>query len=476
MTKSEPTPRVAFLSGSADKFRLGEYGGTVKLWVKSGVIVCGITKPKRAQETMGPNTAKNRKKAVEVAEALYARMPKGRGNTALPALLETEPPPPPPPLTVRDVWLSYIRSRMPDAPDECLDWAPAKLRTWTNELPKTVRDASFSLDYFCSVVRAARLLRESGLAPFDRDVGTIQPGEVQLYRIGRLSSGATQSTVATELGRLRNALAYVREQWPDDWGARADPTRKLRLTKLHTVPPAELLPEVGDQVLAHLAARPNAWRCFVAVALQLDTGRRIGAIGGRSANAGRDAKPLTASDYSEDEDGTGYIIWRAEAAKGGAYGQGDVRLPVTQRVRDTMRRAIQQYPNPLGPRYPLLWSPKDPTKCVSHSAINSALKAAVRAIGMDDTRVSTHSLVRSALTTIVDAEGSAPAAADYSGRTTDTVLRFYKRARDKQLRMTVEGLDSLNRARKEAQGAIESATETATADSEDTGNTEGTGT
>lgn len=203
------------------------------------------------------------------------------------------------------------------------------------------------------------------------------------------------------------------------------------------------LEEIGEErahVLTRTLREMGAWRALA---------RRIGAIG--SDLNGFEGDGLRGTDF-QTIDGRVHVTWRAEASKGEGYGRDDTSLLASRSVAVAYRWLRRFHPNPRGPEHPLIWSPDDPTAPVSYAALNKAFKKAwEKAFGEAAPHgVAFHGYCRTVVTTSVDALGISQAA-EYTGRTTKTIEKYYKHKRAATQARTTEVLDQIqNEAAKKA--------------------------
>ena len=445
--KRSPTdPRTLFLESKRSSLRLGGYRGTVHVEVVGGQVRVRSTQPTRRQKVIGPDSRDMRELAVAVAEQILAAFRAKRGAATTSAVRFTYGPTL---LTPRQVWAAYLKSLLGGLPEGILEWGQRDLRQHYLALGQHGRRAVPSYDSIWAILVAARRLDRDGAVPLDGDLDAIQPGDLTRYLRAQVTRGASPHTMRSYFARLRSAVRFFQKQFPDVWAGRRDPTQGVSPPSTRGVEP----PEIGEEraiALIRQLRRDGEWRAAAAAIIALASGRRIGAICGRREGKQLDHPPLTALDFSRTENGL-EVIWRAAAAKGEAFGQGDEVQICTRRMAACYRWLRRCHPNPAGPEHPLIWDEANPTKAAAYDGLRRAFdRAWRRAFGEDKPAgLSWHSFCRTTITTISDELGVI-AAAEHTGRSPETAQRIYKRKRRATQARTVRVLDQLRRSQRRA--------------------------
>lgn len=373
-SKQESTPRSRFLDGEEDGLKLGGYGCTIRVTAHSEadgegkVVVRVYRRTPYTQETSCPNTREVRLAAVEAAEALLEATPAGPS----PSDLAAEPPAAP--LTITDAFVHYLREEA-DMPATSLEWGEKKVLEHLRSRPPEARVQMPGPDYLISVLQTYRRIRRVGAIPLNTELSNLEGFQLRRHvtrsttrEWGRRKRPMSPETVRTDFGRLRTVIYYLQDNFKKRWGQRSNPVRKL--------PPIRgkpKRPEVGEEraarIIAELARRPKLWRAYAAAIIALTLGGRIGAIGANQRGK-QDLRPsLTFADFI-DEGGRLRLRWRHAILK--AHEE-DVMAPYVARLEALVRWLQAEYPNPLGPEHPLLWSPKNPRVSVTYTALTSNL-------------------------------------------------------------------------------------------------------
>jgi hypothetical protein len=248
-------------------------------------------------------------------------------------------------------------------------------------------------------------------------------------------------------------VRLFKAEWPGRWGNRPDPTEQMVDIDTSHVRPDEIGEEVAEGLLSTLRDM-GEWRAYASAGIAHATARRIGAISAARYGLHIDAPPLTANDLRIGEDGSAEVVWRAAAQKGRGFGHGDVVLPAPALLEEVIRWVAEAHPNPLGPDHPLIWDATDPTRAESYDRLNYVLgKAWKKAFGVaKPSRLGWHAFCRTTITTLVDAT-SIEAAAEFTGRSIDTIERIYKRVRRPRQLDTARKLDQVRSSGSAEQGA-----------------------
>ena len=448
--------RQEFIAGRVHKWPAGEYGYTVNCHAERGKLLIRVTQPTRRQWVLPGegDTPERRQKLTEIAMRRVIDWRSGKvalgpsvgtqsmkSTGVMPSREEKAPLP-----RVGEAWDYYIESKWPGLPKGYQDWGRLDVRRYYESLEEADRARVPSPDSLLAILQSRRRVTAYASYEPDRPIREIEVGEWMSYTnwrrvdpAGRQASGQPYSygSIATDYGRFRTVLAYNRKSRPRWWGATPDPLDGADVVRVDPK-----VPEVGEdraKDLLRALRKSRSWRTFGAVMLAHGSGRRIGAIG--ADRLGFSADGLRGSDFRYI-DGRLYVTWRAEAAKGEGFGRGDEILPATRTVAVAYRWLRRCHPNPLGPEHPLLWSPQDPSQPVSYAALNRNFKATWReAFGEDAPKgLAFHGFCRTMISTIVDELGLSQAA-EYTGRTTRTIEKHYKRVRRETQNRTAELLD-----------------------------------
>jgi hypothetical protein len=432
------TRRTEFLDGAINELPLGRYGGTVRLTAKDGAVQLYVSQPKRKQVTHRPDTPALRKSMLEAADRLLAD-------------LQAPPPPPltvkstldPDILTPREIYISYLRSKIGDVPDDVLTWGRRRLKLHYQGMNTQERKAAPSFDYSFSVLVAARSLDAAAAVPLDSEFDRIEPADLNDYARRVLAKGSPH-TAKTYLRRFRTAVQHFRKSRPRRWGARIDPTTGTDPVKTSHIQTEEIGEERTVALLIALRELGH-WRAWGTASIAAASARRVGAIAGAREGLHLDAPPLCASDFRIDAKTDQVIVcWRANCQKGHNYSRGDVEQAATHQLAETYRWISKTHPNPLGPEHPLIWDAADPRCAASYDTLRRALKEAwVHAFDEERPKgVAWHAFCSTTISTVMDALGGV-AAAEFSGRSLETVTRTYKRIRSEQVAKTAAALDEL---------------------------------
>lgn len=431
--------RDAFVANRTDSWQAGGCGCTVHVWAERGSLKIRWTKPKRRQNTdFHEDTRENRRALVEIATSLVAKIkdptrsrhPRTNGKV----------------IRWRDVWLGYLRARWPNLPDRVIRGGCKEVREYYANLPGNVRRRVPSPRYLLSTLHEglgvrhvrARRRRHRRRARVDWERYT-------LWRLaqpvpGRSGQYYAPSAVETDYRRLHAALQHAITRRPASWGDRRDPLAGVSVDK----PERKQVPELGEDGARDLLAAlrkdlRRRWRAWAALAIGMETGRRISEIG--PDTLGFDGDPLCANDFRRGSDGRLYVTFSAASLKGRNYGRGDLTFPATRGLEVAYRFLRRYHPNPHGSDAPLIWSPQDPRVPVSYTAFVDAWRATHD--GQDPPRgMKFHSVCYTAITTLVEAVGL-ERTAEFVGRSTQTIERIYKRVRQPTQIRTADALDAV---------------------------------
>lgn len=246
----------------------------------------------------------------------------------------------------------------------------------------------------------------------------------------------------------------MKSNYPKRWGGIGDPLAVLKVVESQSKPVPELGEETAHLMLAELKRNlPRKWRPFAALAIGMETGRRISEIG--PDTLGHSSDTLRASDVHRGADGRMCVTFRAPTLKGRNFGRGDLTITATRGLEAVIRWLLWFHPNPAGPDAPLLWSPQDPERPISYTAMRSHFGSVWRTVndGQEPpTGMRFHAVCRTVITTLVDEIG-AEKTAEFVGRSVYTVLNIYKRVRVETQQETADTLDRLRGRRRRREPA-----------------------
>lgn len=439
--------RREFVRGLRDCWNAGGYGYTIKCVVENGCLKLKWTQPQRKQETFSETDSPSlREKLTDVASLKVLRHRSSTGRTA--ARAKANPEPQPEIATVGKAWLHFLQDRWPGIPDPVVHGGRKEVREFYLAMSEAERELVSDPDYLLSVLLAMR--RTTAFPAFrpDRLISEIEPIDWTKYTQWRRIQALTRSgkpysynTIATDFTRLNTVLTHCRTKHRRWWGNVPDPLEGADVVRQD----AEL-PEITEEQSVALIRTlrkglPRTWRALAAVLFAYGSGRRIGAIG--ADRLGFETDGLCASDFIT-RNGRLHVVWRAEAAKGEAFGRGDEMIPASRTLAAAYRWLRRYYPNPIGPEHPLLWAPEDPERPVTYAALNKVFKKAWKeTFGVQAPfGLAFHGFCRTVATTIGDELGL-DRAAEYTGRTRGTIERYYKRKRMATFERTVDRLDEI---------------------------------
>jgi hypothetical protein len=441
--------RQEFVDGKVDRWEAGVRGYSLRCYAEDGRLKLRWTQPRRRQMTAFEEDTREYRQILTL-EAKRDVTEWQAGETSEAPARAVEPPRADPSLrdaapTVQDVWLRFIQDRWPGISASVIFGGRVEVRAYYTRMSPQQREAAPSPSYLLSTIQAMqRVTAYERFAP-NRLVEKIEPIHWTDYTHWRISQSRphTHQTIATDFTRFHTALRHCRTQRRKWWGGLGDPLEGARV--IRTDADVAEIPEENCLMLIRELRRsiPKGWRAYAAVVIAHASGRRIGAIG--SDRLGFDACGLRASDFTSI-DGRVWVTWRAEEAKGKGYGQGDQQIPATRALAVVYRWLRRCHPNPLGPDHPLLWSPQDPSRPVSYAGLNRALTGAwTRVFGEKRPRgVAFHAFCRTVATTVADALDTGKAA-EYTGRTRETVEKHYKKRRPTASAGTVDRLDAVRK-------------------------------
>jgi hypothetical protein len=431
-----------FLDGHVDRVSVGAYGRTVRLVAAEGEVLILTNQPRRRQRTIGPDTPRTRRLGLEAARKVVARLPGSRRTTAIEVRqIETAKPE----LTPADIWTLYLRTRLGEgAPADLLGMGDREIESFLASLPKAALYNKLSHSYIRTTLQAARRLDRDRVIPLAADFDRIQAADLNRWAQDALDRGASPHTVDTYLRRFQSAVAHVREQHPQAWKGRTDPTRNLVPIDKAAITPPELDEPEARRLIDAIQGLGD-WRLLSASVIAWESGRRIGSIAGGNTGLHLSAPPLCASDFTVGSDGKLQVRWRAAVQKGRAYRKGDQTTVVSQAMARVYDDLVLNHPNPLGGDFPLVWSERDPARAESYARLSRGLaRAWEEAFGLKKPKgFGFHAFCRATVTTITNELGL-EAAAEYTGRTVETAGRIYLA---KSRSQTLRAAEALNRLR-----------------------------
>lgn len=439
MKTKDPRPEEIqrFVAGKSGRLRFGGYGDTVKVLRKDGVVVVEALQPKRKQKTVGPDGPETRRLAVAVARGVYQNLPWGGARSMA---LRT-PVASPQGLTVGDIWKGFFRFKLPGAPDDVLEWGPRRILEYYADRSPAARKQLDSSDYIASNLTAARHLHREAVAPFHHLIDSVTETDLIDWRIKVLDRGLRERTVHTYQRRFEVAIRTFARKYPDLWEGHRDPTGTLDAVTITEAPPAEI---TDDQALALFDAflELGEWRGLAAALIAFSSGRRIGEIAAKRSGKHLDDLPLRAADFEIEPEERPKVVWRAGPRKKRGFGRGDVMQDAPSLLSATVEWLVREHPNPAGPEYPLIWNADDPTQAETYDRLSAQLTRAWKHAFHEErpTGVAWHGYCRGTITTIVSRLG-VKAAADFTGRTVETTLK-YVRTREEDVSRTTVVLDA----------------------------------
>jgi hypothetical protein len=428
--------RAQFVAGEINELNLGRYGGTVKLNARDGAVQLYVSQPRRRQIKHRPDTPELRENMLQAADKCLADLqtPPPKVTANLNADI----------VTPREVWISYLEAKLGALPDDVLNWGRRRLQIQYEGMNEAEREAAPSFDSMNAVLVAARSLNAAGAVPLDCEIGNLEPADLNRYVKDVLRKNGSPHTPKTYLRRFHTAVGHYRKSRPKRWGARIDPTLGTDPVKTSHIKTEELGEERTRALIVALRDR-GQWRAWATASIAAASARRVGAIAGARDGLHLDAPPLCESDFRVDpETDEVVVLWRAKVQKGGNYDRGDVEQVATRQLASTYQWLKENHPNPLGPEHPLIWDAANPRRAAPYDALTGALREAwVHAFGEErPTGVAWHAFCSTTITTVMDQLGDV-AAAEFSGRSTETVTRTYKRIRRQQVAKTAAALDQL---------------------------------
>lgn len=432
MPRQPSETRQNFEAGKVDGWTAGDYGCQVRVLVHRGKIKIRYKHPRtqrRIQQTVfAVDNGDARKAGASLAVTMSERI--RTGDLASPEPKHTAEN-----LTIREVMLLYLR-RFPGFPDHLLTATATKLKVWHAQLPARTRDLSTvpkPATLISDVYGFRRLLRDERFRG-ERKVLDLEAGDATGYFADQVAGGMSKRTSANDLDRLSCAINYVIRQHRKSIRLTENPIDG-RVIDREKADIDDYAPEEIQELWAHAPelAAEGQWHVLVAAGIS-SSGRRGGSI-----------RALTLSDHDFE---AGTVTWRAEVAKGKGYGRGDDVRPMTAMHRKAVEWATENYPNPLGPDYPILWRtggktrPDDPAEPVPYSTLWGQLQRLEVLAGVEHKEGrGWHSFRRSVATLLADEIGDGKAS-EYIGMTTETLRRYgYKKVQPEAMEEARAALD-----------------------------------
>lgn len=428
MARPAKESRENFEAGKVDGFSAGEHGHRVRVYAEGGRLWIRYRQPngnRAPRRLFQADTPALRAKAAAVAVLKAEQMRSGERAQVERTEKKADD------LTVFDVVMLYMQ-RAPGFPVEAFDpkgeGVKAVVERWYEGLPdgvkkdKTVPKArSLWTDTYAFL----RMFRDPRFAR-DRKVMALDPADGTNYAKEVAAQGGSPRTPVNDVDRLSCAIRYVMTQYRRTYGIPYNPLEGRILDRRRAEVPEYTPKEIAKlmDALERGEPGPEQWQVRVAVGIA-HSGRRIGAI-----------LELTASDHDFDRN---TVTWRAEHAKGEAYGRGDEVMPMTPQHRAAVKWAMENKPNPNGPDSPLIWKRSNPTQHMGESAIDRQLHRLEKAAGVPHLpRRAFHGFCRSVITAVADAHGDG-VAAEFAGRTPETIRRYsYKKVQTETMQKAAE--------------------------------------
>ncbi len=422
--------RENFEAGKVDRFSVGGYGKTVRVYAENGALWIRWKRPngKRTPVQLYPaDTPALRMKAAAAAAVKAERLRSGQKADVERAEKTAED------LTVFDVALLYMR-RAPSFPAELFDPRSESVRTaverWYDALPESVRkDKTVPKEnsIWTDVYSFLRLFRDPRFER-SRKIMSLDPADGTNYVKDRAAAGGSPRTPVNDVDRLSCAIRYVQTQYRRTYGIPYNPLEGRIVDRSRADVDAFTPDELAALYAAVERGAPGPKQWHVGAAIQIaSSGRRIGAILG-----------LRASDHDMAR---GRVTWRAEEAKGEAYEQGNVTIPMTARHRVAVEWVLAHHPNPLGPDAPLLWRRGTPEVSITEPAIDQQFRRLEKAAGVTHRpRRAFHGFCRSTITALADRFNDG-VASEFAGRTPETIRRYgYKKRTDGMMQQAADAL------------------------------------
>lgn len=428
MARPAKESRENFEAGKVDGFSAGGHGHRVRVYAESGKLWIRYRQPngKRAPRRLFPaDTRALREKAAAVAVLKAEQMRSGERAQVERVEKSAED------LTIFDVAMLYMQ-RAPGFPAEAFDpkgeGVKAVVERWYAALPEGVRKDKTvpkARSLWTDVYAFLRMFRDPRFAR-GRKVMSLDPADGTNYAKERAAKGGSPRTPVNDVDRLSCAIRYVMTQYRRTYGIPYNPLEGRILDRSRAEVPEYAQAELGKLMAALERGEPGAdqWQIRVVVGVA-HSGRRIGAI-----------LELTAGDHDLEAN---TVTWRAEHAKGEAYGRGDEVMPMTPQHRTALEWALANRPNPNGPDAPLVWKRSEPSEHMGESAIDRQLHRLEKAAGVAHLpRRAFHGFCRSVITAVADAHGDG-VAAEFAGRTPETIRRYsYKKIQSETMQKAAE--------------------------------------
>ncbi len=422
----------AFISGRSDALKLGGYGGTVHLEaVRGGIRIRYLRgRADRTQYTMPGTDTGVRKEALAAAHELLGApepkegQPKGRGPSCV---------------TVGKVLCNLFRHACPEAPPGAYrEWGRGEIARHLAALSPEIRDdCALSAHYIVRIAQASRVLLDHPRFRDDQPISDLEFADINGFVKDIVRKGNTKSTAGSYLKVLRTAVGFFKTTRPKEWKGNDDPFDGVwPLLKISDAPRGEF-PQESLIAISKAARSLGLWRLELVILLISLTGRRVGEMG---ADQGGNYDyviryPLTGNDLRCAPDGSMTITFRAKTAKGEAYQRPDLVVPVPPALEATLLPLISENSNPLGPEFPIIFSPRDPRKAITHKGLNDDLKRAWEAAFPGKARPryrSFHAMSKTAITEAAHHLGIEKVA-DLCGKSPRTIYERYREKREESL-------------------------------------------
>lgn len=439
MARPAKETRENFEGGKVSGYTAGTHGHTVRVYERDGKLWTRFKRPdgKRTPIQLYPaDTPALRKKAAAAAELTAIRLRSGFDASVERAEKTSED------LTIWDVVMLYM-GRAPGFPPEAFDpqgeGIKAAVERYYNALPEAVkkdRTVPKAKSLWTDVYAFSRLFRDARFARHRKLMG-LDPADATNYAKDVAAAGGSPRTPVNDVDRLSCAIRYVQTQYRRRYAIPYNPIEGRILDRARAEVPSYSEDELTKLLDAAASGQPGPgqWQIRVAVGVA-HSGRRLSSI-----------LALTAADHDL---GANLVTWRAEAAKGGAYGRGDQAFPMAPQHRAAVEWALQNKPNPEGEKAPLLWRAGEPTEAIAAVTLDQQLKRLERAAGVKhEPGRAFHGFCRSVITKVADALGDG-AAAEFAARTPETIRRYsYKKVTVEKMEEAAEAMGRPSRKKGE---------------------------
>lgn len=440
MAKKSEDPRKAFEAGKSDRWSAGEYGCKVKVFVKSGKLKMSYQHPdtgRPKQRTLfGAVTPDLRKRAAAIALKKSEELRAGVAAQIERLNRGWEE------LSIFDVAHLYMQ-RAPDFPAWIFD-AEERGKSiyravveWHEALPPAVKNSPTtpSPKTLYSDVYAFRRIFQHALFPRTRKLCTLEPADATNYAAQVAAKGGSPRTPVNDMDRLSCAIRWVQTQYRKTYGIPYNPLDGRVVDRTRAEIDMYTEEETRKLVAAARAGKPSVgyWQVHAVIRIAR-SGRRVSSM-----------LALTAADHdlTRSKDAPhGWVMWRAEEAKGKAYGRGDQRFPMTALHREAVDWLLEHRPNPMGAEYPLIYRVRNPTLPVLEQFVDKQLKVLETTTGVEHKPGRAfHGFCRSVITVAADKMGDGPAA-EFTARKVETIRRYsYKKTTPAKMGETAGALD-----------------------------------